>query len=122
VKPSVANSDDIAFELASQEQSLHRWRLYLALHLLVVIATAVAMTASRADYFDRGTWRDVAIPLAPISFPLAVVGFPLAYASPLVIVVLLMRAGDRGSRYALAAVVEFALMFTHFYALMPLVQ
>jgi hypothetical protein len=52
----------------------------------------------------------------------ALAGMPLAYASPVVIVVLLMRAGKFGPRYAAPAHIEAILMAAHFYALLPTVQ
>jgi hypothetical protein len=118
----VDTSSDAAYEQLVSRKWLFAWRCYLTFHLFVVVATAVAMTASRADYIDRGTWRDAAIELGPFLFPLAVIGFPLAYAAPIVIVVLLVQAGTRGSHYAVAALMEFALMPVHFYALLPAVQ
>jgi hypothetical protein len=94
----------------------------LTIHLLFVVAMAVVTTSGHANYFDRGTWRDVAIPLAPVLYPVALFGFPMMYVSPVIIVILLGQARSRGSRYAVAALVEFLLMLAHFYAVLPAIQ
>lgn len=115
-------SSNAAYEQLVSRKWLFVWRCYLTFHLFVVAAMAVTVTASRADFIDRGTWRDVAIALNALLYPIALVGIPLFYVAPIVIVSLLIQARTRGAQFAMGAFVEFGLMMVHFYALLPAVQ
>jgi hypothetical protein len=66
--------------------------------------------------------HELIIPWGRFLGALALLGVPLAYASPVVTVLLLVRAGKSGPKYAVAAFVEAILMAAHFYALLPAVQ
>ena len=72
-------SSEAAYEELVSRKWLFAWRFYLTIHLLFVVAMAVVTTSGHADYFDRGAWRDVAIPLAPVLYPVALFGFPMMY-------------------------------------------
>jgi hypothetical protein len=108
-----------------QPKDFNRWRVYLAVHLLIVLATFVATMT------DTGYWTPVdlggTVPghfLGMCLFVAVMAGlFLVVYVSPVIILVLFFRAIKRREPgYAVAGVAELLLAGAHLFIAMPMCQ
>jgi len=95
----------------------------LGVHLLIVIGTLVAA------FVDTGYWRQEALRAMGAEFVVSLVAFfavipgmLLLYVSPVVLLVLFIRAFTHDRRYGIAAFAEGLLAASHAFVALPLVQ
>ena len=110
--------------VALEPTDFRPWRLFLAFHLTLVIATLIA-TLLDMGYFGRLG----AIPapgfqflFSALFFAVTVGVFVHCFVAPIAIVILFVRAITHDKRYALAAVSELLLTAAHFFIVLPMCQ
>jgi hypothetical protein len=123
--PRVNDDSRKSVSKEADPRDLRRWRVYLAFHVCVVIATFVATMA------DTGYWRLDAIRDTGVEFLFNVlillVYFPgtflAVYVAPVIMLVLFARAfNHRDTQYAVAGFAELLLTGAQLFIAMPLYQ
>ncbi|MDX1944701.1 MAG: hypothetical protein SFU86_04775 [Pirellulaceae bacterium] len=101
-------AEPLAASLISSK-AMFRWRVYLGLHILVVVASGAW------SYLDQ---TGGVVPLWGLEYLLIL----WAHASNVVAIVLVVLAVRRGGPYILAALVEIVLVAAHWFVLFSSVQ
>jgi hypothetical protein len=114
INPYSAPRESSAAKPANRSFGFTFWRAYLAVHLVVVIATAVFVSSGEGRYLPGQ--------LASVAELGVAVGIPFIPAGPFVATYLLAAGRKIDRRYFVAAAAEALLWATHFFAAQPLVQ
>jgi hypothetical protein len=112
--PYSAPREHAAFSPTRRLPGLIFWRAYIALHVVVVIATAVFVVSGEGTRLPGQ--------LASVVEPGVVLGIAFIPAGPFVATYLIMAGCRIGGRYFVAAAAEVFLWAAHFFAAQPLVQ